>query len=402
MGLIRDLLDVHDDGDAAARAARAGQWFSDPGFGSRVLRVTDDTHGKRCNHAYSYWPALSCDSHYLLIARDDVPWLYVWDPHGEGAYIPLRPLREFPSEGKLQFEGATWSRLQPSHLYALTDEEKPLLYRVNVSQKAWTLRSTLLAELVGGVNTRHLTVSAGAGVFCYLADGPTGKPRVCVYTTVDEATHIFNDVQGRTVNEAQIARNGKHVLVNFEPVEPGKPGPAALWAFRRKSNAVTELPNPGGHWHAGDAFLVNGDGIDTGVQSRTYANPTMPYNVFQYQVPTSRRAGGKRGPLNWHIAEHVSLGAGGESSALVSTYAVKRQGDPFEDELILVATGPVRSWARVGHTFSRQANPVKAERYYAQPRACLSLDGRWMVWSSDVGDTTGCHVLMARTPEGFI
>src|SRR5512147_704992 len=57
----------------------AGGSYTDPVFGTRITRVTDERDGRLCVHAYSYWPAMNLDSTRLLLACDSVPLLYKFD-----------------------------------------------------------------------------------------------------------------------------------------------------------------------------------------------------------------------------------------------------------------------------------------------------------------------------------
>src|SRR4026209_1695505 len=47
-----------------------GQTFTDPTFGTKVLRLTDNTDGGIASVTYSYWPAFNVNSSKLFITLD--------------------------------------------------------------------------------------------------------------------------------------------------------------------------------------------------------------------------------------------------------------------------------------------------------------------------------------------
>lgn len=357
----------------------AGEWFTDA-FGAEVLRVTDERDGKRCTNAYSYWPALNCKSTWLLIACDDVPTLVHWEDGPLGS----RNLCQ-TGDPPLQFEGATWSTTEPDVLKALGRDGK--LYRYNVSRPPGK-RATVVMDLQKVIyNPHHLTVSRGGTVYAFLGKKDSDPLQyAAVWAASDDAMFVWEGPG--PVNEIQMAKSGTRAVVHLAD------GRAFLWAFRL--DTYCELPNPTSHWDNGMTLMANGDGQETGIQVRPYPTigkltPAAPRNVMRYLLSDGKTP-------NWTVAEHVSLSQD-EKTVLVSTYG-KTTGRPFEHELILVKTDG-SGFHRLAHTHSAyfaRSGASKGLRYYDEPHAVLSMDGRWAVWTANLGDPKRWDVFAMRLP----
>lgn len=344
----------------------AGGSFRDPDFGTAVYRLTDKSHGRRCVHAYSYWQPWNANQTRLLLACDDVPLLYSWDAQLGRA----RRLGELAVP--IQFEGASWSKDFPSTIYAL-DERGPQLVRLNVDTGAVTVLRDFGAELAG-LQLRQLSMSEGGGTAAFRAGGGA-----VAWSRADD--HLFRFPLDDPVNEVQLEKGGAFAVVHLES------GAAILWDYRR--GRLEPLSLPTGHWDIGRTRMVNGDGVLTGVQVRDRVAPTFGRNVLQYRRPD--------GKLNWRIAEHTSLRSDSEAWIVVSTYAGDKTWAAFEDEIVLVRPDG-SGFLRLAHTFSCECATSSAARYWTQPRATISRDGRWVLWTSDLGSATRTDVLVVRVP----
>src|SRR5687768_17019065 len=57
-----------------------GQSYTDPAFGTKILRLTDGNDGGIATVAYSYWPVFNMNSTRLMLALDWAPYLYNFNP----------------------------------------------------------------------------------------------------------------------------------------------------------------------------------------------------------------------------------------------------------------------------------------------------------------------------------
>jgi hypothetical protein len=367
--------------------------YTDPVFGTKIIRVTDARDGNKCTHAYSYWPAFNSDGTRLMLACDDQIRLYRFDP----ATDTLTPdgLLRGDDGYKVQFDGATWSQSTsaPSTVYAV-DAAGTRLWRIVVSKRG--LRGyTLLKDFgpwIPGRTVHHLTVSNGGDVYTvYTRDKATGAPReVLVWERYIDKLRVFPKPSGKVINEAQVNRDGDRVLVNYDD------GDCALWDFRNgtvKSYALSSATdNVAGHFDVGRDFIANSDGVNAGIVVRTYGATRSPENVVTYTRPDGRR--------NWSIADHVSLRAHEEEWVTVSTYAGDGTWAAFEDEIFMARTDGT-GFVRLAHTRSRGVNANPDLRYFSQPRAVVDRRGRYIVFTSDLGSTTRFDVLIVKVPSAY-
>src|ERR1043166_2400415 len=97
----------------------AGGTFTDPTFGTEIMRVTDENTAEDGGTYYSYWPTFNCNNTRLLAKtrRDGSASVYEFDPIqfrlGSRHQIPRAPA------GNLSVEGAIWSGDKPDVLYGL-------------------------------------------------------------------------------------------------------------------------------------------------------------------------------------------------------------------------------------------------------------------------------------------
>src|SRR5262244_867779 len=85
----------------------AGGSYTDPVFGTKVIRVTDSSYGAHCYHAYSYWPAFNYNDTRLLLGCDDKALLFKFDPSTD----TVKPdgTLQGTTGYHVQWEGAVWS-----------------------------------------------------------------------------------------------------------------------------------------------------------------------------------------------------------------------------------------------------------------------------------------------------
>lgn len=367
---------------------RAGGSYVDPVFETRITRVTDERDGRICVHAYAYWPALNLDASRLLLACDGHPLLFRFD---DGAVSPDGTLRGDDGPG-VQFEGASWSNLDPDVLYALDGRR---LWRLDVSRRG--ARGAELVRDFGDLfpypfQLAQLTMSADDRVFSFHSrDAATGAHLdAVVYDRARDKVRVF-ERGAFLIDESKISKSGRWVMVD------GALGGFRMW--EPETGAVLRFDagdgdaRPGGHSDLGMSVIANSDGWNTGLLVRGYGAPLGAenlHNIVRYRRPD--------GSPNWTLSDHVSLRADSEAFVLASTYGGDGSYAAFEDEIYLAYTDGSGA-VRLAHTRSTEANPNPDERYWAQPRAVIDRSGRWVVWTSDLGSATRTDVMLLEIPE---
>jgi uncharacterized protein (TIGR03382 family) len=370
----------------------AGGAYIDPVFGTRVLRVTDERHGRRCVHAYSYWPALNRDATRLLLTCDDVPVLYRFDGTGTSPDGKLAG-----DDGpRVQASGASWSHAAPDVIYALDGRR---LWRPDVSRRG-AAGAEVVRDFSGLFAYPHflaqLSMAADDRTFTFHSRDPaTGaKLDAVVYDTATDEIRVFPRGD-YVIDESAIDKSGRWVVVQGDEVNPG----FQLWDLQTGDVLRADLDDadarPGGHSDLGRTLLVNSDGFETGLIARRYEAPLGAANLRP--LVRYRHRDGRR---NWSIADHVSLRADAETFVVASTYAGDGSWSAFEDEIFLAYTDG-SGFVRLAHTRSVEASPNRAERYFAQPRAVVDRSGRYVVYTSDLGSATRTDVLLLTIPEAL-
>src|SRR5438552_476530 len=128
-----------------------GQTYTDPTFGTKVLRLTDNNDGGIASVAYSYWPAFNCNSTKLFIALDWAPYLYNFDSTSL-TFQKVGTLFNTPTQ-EMQWEGMTWSTSDPNTVYGISGYNSNVKLRAfDVTTKQYTFEHdfTAAGELPAG------------------------------------------------------------------------------------------------------------------------------------------------------------------------------------------------------------------------------------------------------------
>jgi hypothetical protein len=365
----------------------AGGSYIDPVFGTKIIRVTDQRAGTHCFHAYSYWPAMNSNDTRLLLACDDVPRLYKFNPATD--QVTPDGLLTGTNGPKIQFEGASWSHTNPNLLYA-ADSKGLRIWAYDVSKRGaagYTQLVNLTGRVPGGTHIFQMSVSDSGDVFSFhLRNASNQAVEACVWVKSTNRLYVYK-MNGHTIDESFVNKTGQYVLVS------SKDGTRAIWNYVTGQAGLYTArgQDVDGHYDLGTDWMVNSDGIYTGLTARTWKNTLHPANIVKYLRPN--------GTPNWSIAEHVSLREDKELFAIGSTYAGDGRYNAFEDEIYLAHLD--------GHGFVRLAHTRSYERggggwkYYAQPRAVVDRLGHYVVYTSDLGSSSRLDVMILKIPQNL-
>jgi len=365
---------------------KAGGRYTDPVFGTRVIRVTDAGVGSICTHAYSYWPAFNHEDTRLLLACDNLPLLYKFDPATDTVTYDGKL---WGADGPhIQFEGATWSYSSPDILWAL-DQYGTRLWKVNVALRGaagYTLIHDFKNEIPSTNYVFGLTTDINANVFSFFTrDRNSGKPQQA-YVWVRNTNKLYKfPVYPHVFNESKVDKMGIHVMVNYSD------NTMALWTPTTGATTWFTYGNlnddVGGHFDIGQDFIVNSDQTYAGLAGRTFNDLRPPGRVVKYLRPN--------GAQNWSLCDHSSLRALNEEFVVGSTYLGDGTYGAFEKEIFLGYLDG-HGFVRLAH--SRSANNIY---YYSQPRATVDMKGRYVVWTSDLGQTNRTDVMIVKIPQQY-
>src|SRR6185503_14086676 len=115
----------------------------------------------------------------------------------------------------------------------------------------------------------------------------------------------------------------------------------------------------------------------------TYRNTATPHTLYTvFDFP------------DWTIGAHVSMLADDENWILMSTFLANTLGSTgiFRDELFQIATDGSKRVRRLAHLHSVYRD------YWDQPRANISRDGKFAVFTSNWGATDRRDVFIVKVP----
>ncbi len=386
------ITDYSSHKPTAVTFPAAGGSYTDPVFGTKVIRVTDSRYGTHCMHAYSYWTAFNYNDTRLLLNCDGKSLLFKFDPNTDT--LTADGTLSGSDGYKVQWEGAAWSQSSADVIYAL-DMTGLRLWRIDVSQRGlagYRLMADFTSRFGTGVYLAQLTMSSDGMTFSFhtISRSTGATLDAVVWSRTLGKTYVMPRQYGEVLDETKISKSGKVMMANF------KSDNAVVWSFA--TGGLTALKhasstdNVGGHFDLGMDYITNSDVIHTGLVVRGYSALRSPANIVRY-----KRADGT---LNWTLCDHASIREGIEHFVLGSTYCGDGTYAAFEKEIYLAFTDG-HGFVRLAHTYSAGNETTSDLRYWAQPRAAVDSKGRYIVFTSDLGSSSRMDVLIVKIPSAY-
>ncbi len=357
----------------------AGGTFVDPTFGTTIMRVTDERDGAFNVTNYSYYPSFNRDNSRLFIVSGGQPTLYSFDPTGFRVSAK-RPLftGSLPGGGHPWSEDAIWSGIDRDVLYCHAGLK---LYSYNVVTNAFTLIKDFTGQ-VAGTELMQMSKSIDDNAFGFHCRTSAGVVGYIAYRRSQDSIYRADTSD---VNEVQVDKTGSYLVVSTETA--GFQSAIEVKIVNLSTRAVVNLTDGGpdfapGHKDVGRGIVIGGDNWNNAFNFRRLDTPHQHYRVVEMGN-------------DWTIGSHVSLLADDEGWLMVSTYYISN-GLPssglFKNELFQVATDGSRRVRRLAHLHST------LREYWDSPRATISRDGRYAVFTSNWGATNRRDVFIVRIP----
>jgi hypothetical protein len=420
--------------DRAARAkgplpdlGGAGFAFSDPVFGTRMLRVTDGaTRPAAPNRSYrtpsgTHTNAWSADGRLFYATSTDgtaVPFAF--------DQATMRASRLQPSadrDGGLTlrfFNEPTFSYVTPGVAYGTysgSNLRSVDQYDFRSGQYSQLLDLDSLVGGLAGTYTGGLGNSAGDAERLFAFFGGTSQDRhfyLVVFDKLNPSNRWLLDTVASTVNgqptnitlnfkihAAAIDRSGRYLTVypaGPDLQAPRSAAPAYVWDILANSFTATPLVAAisGGHDAYGFGYRVNQDCCTSSTwdaaqwQLRSLATPLVTFDLITPVVL----------PKEIYLADHPSWHNAQEDRLVPFIDANYRYGAnttawrPWDEEIFAVQTdgagGGASVW-RFAHHRSAVADDVDPTRisFWNTPRANVSPDGRWALFTSNWEKTLG-------------
>lgn len=366
----------------------AGGFYVDPTFGTKVIRVTDETAGGDCYHAYSYWPVFNADSTGLHLSKAGTPTIYSIDPDTD-AILELGPL--FPGGVNCNWEDSAWSHSDPDVLYCHTTSPKRVYaYDVTVGgPEGLTLLADFDGDLPGDQNAYlwQMLVDKSDEVFTFHTrdDGGGTHNAIAWVRSTDE--RFYRDYTGEGLDETHVDHAGETIVAQLD-------GRWDVWNFREDTvvtvNQTAEERGGLCHQIAGSGIYVGGDCWETGYLARPLASPLEWTHLVSFY-----EADGET--LQWGFDVHLSLNHSDERWFITSPYtsggADPADWSPWEQEILGVAVDG-SFVVRLAHHHS----DYTGGGYWASPRVSTSFDGRYAAFTSNF-DGGRLDVFVLRLPR---
>jgi hypothetical protein len=399
----------------------ASSKFTDPTFGSRMLRITDAgtrpgspdrsyttpsaAHQTAWNASSSYFYVRSVDGYFIPYAFDAATMSasrVQATSSGDGGLV-------INSQAEPQF-----SFVSPNVLYTTRQDpanDWPIIQKFDFSTGTYAdlLNLGESAPIARHTYTGGLSSSAGSPerVMAFFG-GPSqdshylvalftpGQPQAVALLDTTTSTVTANDTRTPTniplnfhLHHAWLDKSGRYVIL--ETTAPDRPARAPLYVWDTTGNVVTALPEStamaGGHFATGFGSMVNQDCCSTTTwdaaqwQMRSLASPTANHDLITPVLS----------PQETYAGDHASWSNAQAGTLVPFVTAYYRTSNetapwrPWDDEIIAVQTGggsDATVWRFAHHRTSLVS-------FWDTPRANVSQNGRWALFTSNWERTLG-------------
>jgi hypothetical protein len=356
----------------------AGGTFVDPTFGTTIMRLTDASDGTFNVNSYSYWPCFNKDSTKLWVICKPGAMLYSFDPVNFLVSNKRLLFSNLPNGRTPDLNDATWSSSDNDVVFCHDDLK---LYSYNVVSQTYTLVKDFASDLPPG-ELLQMSMSRDDNTFGFTvrntAENTTG------YIAWRRSQNSVYRVDTTQLDEVQVEKNGLYLVVKTGV--SGSAGAVEVKIINLATRAVVDLTDGApdyapGHSDIGHGFVIGGDNWNNRLTYRNTATPHTIYSVFDFP--------------DWSIGAHVSMLGDDEKWILMSTFLANNLPSTgvFRDELFQIATDGTKRVRRLAHLHSVYRD------YWDQPRANISRDGRFAVFTSNWGATDRRDVFIVNIPS---
>ncbi len=361
-----------------------GGTFMDPIFGTTILRVTDANDGDNNHHSYSYWPCFNKNSSLLYISSvGGNPTLYDFDTttfsfSNKRSMLQSNPLNDGTPNG----EDAIWSGTQNNMMLCHTAQK---IYSYNVTTDQYTIIKDFSTDYPD-IYLWQMSRSINDSVFAFTYKENVNYTNVG-YITYRLAVNITDTVNFPTIDEVQVDKTGNYLVI-----KTGNSGPSVIETeiLNFQTGTIDYLTDDTpdfspGHSDNGSGFVIGSDNWNNSYTYRNLATPHISFSVLDFNN-------------DWSLGNHVSMLSDNESWALMSTFVGSTipSSGIFVDEIFQFTTDGSKSVRRLAHTHSDYLNQNSNNAYWSMPRANISRDGKYIVFTSNWGSTTRMDVFVLK------
>ena len=345
----------------------AGGTFTDPVFKTTLMRVTDASDGQFNNTNYSYWPNFNKNSTRLYIISNGKPTLYDFDPvnfriAGKRALFAAT----LPNGSRPDSEDAIWSGLEPDEMLC---HDGLKLWSYNVAKNSYQLLRDFTPEYGSGL-LWQMSRSIDDNVFAFTVKNSSYQ--ITGYLVWTRAGNKVYRVSTTDLDEVQIDKTGRYLVVKTNQSGHGTIQVRVVDLVTQSvENLIDDAPDYApGHSDCGRGFVIGADNWNNRLLYRNLSAPHIFYSVIDWGN-------------DWSQSGHSSMMEDDDLWILNSSFKANDLPSTglFKNEIYLIATDGSQRVRRLAHHHS-----VYRE-YWDTPRATISRDGRFIVFTSNWGST---------------
>src|SRR5437016_5155900 len=303
---------------------RAGRKFTDPTFGTLVMRATDERDDRTgLSTYYSHWPTFNCDNTYILIKKGLSGDALIKPFNAEAFTIApgYQPGRiNIPGKGNvsMNFEGAIWHPTNPQLIYCTTGyrDGGMRLYVYNVVTRTYSLIKDL--SNLGGRDDYlwEMSMSSDGDVFAWSQMRIDRQDNPIYYIVWRKSTDkVLNHTPTNgIINKVRLDKSGQFLDLVYPNVQPDKTSRAFLTIATSHIETIkwNSFDSPPGHGDLGTGFIAGWDNWECGINRRWLSTVHSPQTVFRFTDA--------RGVLDWTNGLHGTMLADNEDWITVGTF----------------------------------------------------------------------------------
>lgn len=363
----------------------SGGKITDVTFGTTILRVTDEADGKNNYHAYSYWPCFNADNSMVYVYRvNGAAKIYNLDTATFSISNKRNAFQTLISGEYPLGEDQVWSRTDKNILYCHTYQR---LVAYNVKKQTYKLLKDFSGIIGRNEYLVQMSCNDDATKFAFSLKNKSSY-KITGYVVWDAKYNTIYQVHTSKIDEVQLDKTGGYLWIKTTLQGAGKIQCSVFgFADSLTQNLTDNKPDYApGHGDTGPGFIVGYENWENRILYRTCNNPHTFKEVWDFKD-------------DWSQDTHLSLLSSNTSWVLASAY-VANAGLPssglFENEIFQVTTDGTMQVRRLCH---HQSNYISSgNNYWASPRASISYDGKFIMFTSNWGNKKRTDVFILKIP----
>ena len=360
--------------------AKGGK-YTDPTWGTTVMRVTDATDGGDWGTAYSYWPSFNKDNTHLLVfdIGNGTQYVQHFDAANfllvgsKSALFPTNP----PGGNTPRQEDVIWSGVTSTLIYG---HDGLKLWSYHVDSATWTLVKDFTGAGLPGseAHLAQMSRSMDDNVFGFTVQNASWNYTGYIAWKRD-TNQIEVNVADTSFDEVQVDKSGRYLVA--------KVANDIVKVYDTQLDTVETLTDAAPDYAPGHSdnhynVVIGADNWENRLLKRNLATPHTFSTVLDWGD-------------NWTQDSHLSCLGDDESKVAMSTYTGSTPApDYLRDEVFLITTDGNETVTHLCHHYSHYTD------YYSSPRGNVSRDQKYFAYTSNYANQGRLDLFVVQIPGG--